>query len=52
MKDAKGGVQLEDSGRAIRLDNTNLPWNIRVHAWTISEIRNDGRPYTSIKKND
>jgi hypothetical protein len=50
MKNAKGGAKLEDTGRAIKLDNTNLPWNIRVHAWTISEIRNDGRPYENIKK--
>jgi hypothetical protein len=53
MKNAKGGAKLEDStGRAIKLDNNNLPWNIRVHAWTISEIRNDGRPYENIKKGD
>lgn len=54
MKKTKGGIQLEDkqAGRAIRVDNSNIPWNIRVHAWTISEIRNDGRPYENIRKTD
>lgn len=52
MKLAKGGAKMEDTGRAIKLDNSNLPWNIRVHAWTISEIRNDGRPYDNIVRKE
>jgi|AntRauTorckE5430_2_1112549.scaffolds.fasta_scaffold10502_2 hypothetical protein len=52
MKNAKGGVKAEDEGRAIKMSNNHLPWNIRVHAWTISEIRNDGRPYKNIEKSD
>jgi hypothetical protein len=46
MNKTKGGKRLEDiqDGKAIG-GNTSLPWNIRVHAWTISEIRNDGRPH-------
>lgn len=52
MENAKGGVKMEDTGRAIKVDNNNLPWNIRVHAWTISEIRNDVRAYDSIQEKD
>ncbi len=45
MEEAKGGKNYEIStDRAIRRSDIHLPWNVRVHAWTISEIRNDGRP--------
>ena len=52
MQSTQGGAKMEDTGRAIKLDNSNLPWNIRVHAWTISEIRNDGRPYDNIVRKE
>lgn len=53
MNDAKGGQNTEiTTGRAIRRTNVHVPWNIRVHAWTISEIRNDDRPYNEVKKGD
>lgn len=46
MRKAIGGKKHNISeDRAIRRTDIQLPWNIRVHAWTISEIRNDGRPY-------
>lgn len=46
MTETKGGRNTEiNSNRGIRRTNIHVPWNIRVHAWTISEIRNDGRPY-------
>lgn len=48
MKETLGGRKHEiGTDRAIRRKDINLPWDIRVHAWTISEIRNDGRPYES-----
>lgn len=53
MNDAKGGRNTEvTSNRAIRRTNVHLPWNIRIHAWTISEIRNDGRPYSELGGED
>lgn len=53
MSHAKGGQKIRVStGRAIRRTNIRLPWNIRIHAWTISEIRNDGRPYKSYSEDN
>jgi hypothetical protein len=47
MNEAKGGVRLkgdEQEGRSM-IGYLDSPWNIRVHTWTISEIRNDGMPH-------
>lgn len=53
MKETKGGQNVEiTTGRAIRRTNVHVPWNIRIHAWTISEIRNDGRPYQEVHGDD
>ncbi|MFK7948376.1 MAG: pinensin family lanthipeptide [Saprospiraceae bacterium] len=47
MNDSKGGkAPIITSDRATRKTNIRLPWNTRINAWTISEIRNDSRPYT------
>ncbi len=46
-EEIKGGVPHTENGRAIRKHDFNNPWNIRLNAWTVSEIRNDGREYST-----